>query len=195
MKALLIDAFDSFVYVIYQYLGELSVDTEVIRANEVTDQQIRSLNPHFIVLGPGPGHPAATPYPDIINTHGKDIPILGVCLGHQAVGLAFGASVIHAAQIVHGKTSSITHDGKGCFRNIDQAFSATRYHSLAVADEALPEQLAVTARSEDGTIMGVRHRTMNIEGVQFHPESIATENGHDIIANFMSEHVVQRKAR
>lgn len=195
MKALLIDAFDSFVYVIYQYLRELAVDTDVIRANEVTDQQIRALNPYFIVLGPGPGHPAATPYPDIITTHGKVIPILGVCLGHQAVGLAFGASIVHAAQIVHGKTSSITHDGKGCFRNIGQAFSATRYHSLAVADDGLPAQLAVTARSEDRTIMGIRHKTMNIEGVQFHPESITTENGHNIIANFISEHVVQRKTQ
>lgn len=190
MKALVIDAYDSFVYIIYQYLLTLDVDVDVIRNDKVTVDSVRKNRPDFILLGPGPGHPAEAGYVEIINKFGGDIPILGICLGHQAIGLAFGAQVHRASHLMHGKRCSILHDGKGCFHRKKGAFQAARYHSLIVSESQLPSSLIVTARSaDDNYVMGLRHRQKPIESIQFHPESIYTDNGLKIFENFITTYV------
>jgi anthranilate synthase/aminodeoxychorismate synthase-like glutamine amidotransferase len=185
-----LDNYDSFTYNLVQYLGELGAEVEVYRNDELTVEQVEALKPERILLSPGPCTPseAGILVPLIRHMAGK-APILGVCLGHQAIGEAFGGAVIRASHLMHGKTSSITHDGKGVFAGLGSPLTCTRYHSLIVAEESLPAALMVTARTaENGggsVIMGLRHRTLPIEGVQFHPESVLTEGGHQMIRNFL----------
>lgn len=190
MRALVVDAYDSFVHIIYQYLRTLDVDADVVRNDKVSFAAIHRDSPDFILLGPGPGHPADAGYVQLIHEFGSEIPILGICLGHQAIGLAFGGKVERASHLMHGKTSAISHDGRGCFRDQHSPLRATRYHSLIVADAGLPSSLMVTARAgDDNYIMGLRHRLAPIESVQFHPESIYTENGLALFAGFIETHV------
>lgn len=190
MKAVLIDAYDSFVYIIYQYLQEQGIETTVVRNDVVTGQALLDSAPDFIVLGPGPGHPSDAGYVEIIKKVRGKLPILGICLGHQAIGMAFGGKVGRAAHLMHGKTSRIRHDSLGVFRTQPPEFKATRYHSLIVEHQDQFEELVVSATSEDdGYIMGLRHRSLPIEGVQFHPESICTDSGLQLFTNFVLEHV------
>lgn len=183
---LMIDNYDSFTYNLVQYLGELGQDVKVVRNDEIDVDAIGSLHPERIVISPGPCTPneAGVSVP-LIGKYAGDIPILGVCLGHQSIGQAFGGKIVHAKQLMHGKTSQIHHAGKGVFAGLPSPFRATRYHSLVIERESLPEELEITAWTEDGEIMGVRHKTLPIEGVQFHPESILTEYGHQMLANFL----------
>ena len=183
---LVIDNYDSFTYNIVQYLGELGADIEVVRNDEVTIADILKKKPDHILISPGPCSPkeAGVSVKVIQELAGK-IPILGVCLGHQSIGYAFGGEIIRAKNLMHGKTSQITHDGKGVFKGLPNPFKATRYHSLVINKEKLPKDLIVTAQSEDGEIMGVRHKTLPVEGVQFHPESILTESGKALLKNFI----------
>jgi anthranilate synthase component 2 len=183
---LMIDNYDSFTYNLVQYFGELGAEVRVVRNDKITLQEIGALAPERIVISPGPCSPseAGISVPLIREFAGR-IPILGVCLGHQAIGQAFGGEVAHAGRVVHGKTSSIRHSGQGVFRGLPSPFVATRYHSLAIRRSTLPDRLEVTAESEDGEIMGVRHREMAVEGVQFHPESFLTEHGHALLKNFL----------
>lgn len=190
MKALVIDAYDSFVHIIYQYLRTLDVDAHVVRNDKVTLDTIQREKPDFILLGPGPGHPADSGYVGLIHEVAGSIPILGICLGHQAIGLAFGGKVIRASHLMHGKSSPISHDETGCFVGQPNPLRATRYHSLIVADSDLPPSLIVTARAtDDDYIMGLRHESLPIESVQFHPESVNTQNGLKLFSNFIEEHV------
>jgi anthranilate synthase component 2 len=184
---LMIDNYDSFTYNLVQYLGELGEDVRVFRNDEVTVEEIAALAPARIVISPGPCTPneAGVSLPAIARFAGK-IPILGVCLGHQAIGQAFGGRVVHARTLMHGKVSPIHHAGKGVFRGLPSPFNATRYHSLAIERGSCPAELEITAWTEDGEIMGVRHRTLAVEGVQFHPESILTEHGHALLRNFLT---------
>lgn len=186
MKVLLIDNVDSFVYNLYQYIGEFGVDI-VVKRNKVTLNEVASIKPDSIVISPGPGAPAeAGNTVEIIKRFAGEVPILGVCLGHQAIGLAFGGKIERVKNIMHGKTSEIEHDGKGVYEGIANPIVATRYHSLCISDEGLPRDLEVSARSkDDGTIMGVRHKSYDVEGVQFHPESILTVDGKKILKNFL----------
>lgn len=187
MKALLIDAYDSFIYIIRQYLLEAGLEVSVVRNDRITGDGIEAMAPDLIVLGPGPGHPADAGYLGILDRFAGRTPILGVCLGHQAIGLAFGGKVERARRVMHGKTSQILHDGKGCFDGQPHPFEATRYHSLVVAEDGLPDCLAISARAaDDGHIMGLRHRFLALEGVQFHPESIRTEAGARLFGNFVA---------
>jgi anthranilate synthase/aminodeoxychorismate synthase-like glutamine amidotransferase len=185
-----LDNYDSFTYNLVQYLGELGAKVEVYRNDELTVEQVEALHPDRILLSPGPCTPseAGILVPLVRRMAGK-APILGVCLGHQAIGEAFGGQVVRASHLMHGKTSSITHDGKGVFAGLGSPLTCTRYHSLIVAEESLPAELMVTARTpENGggsVIMGLRHRSLPIEGVQFHPESVLTEGGHQMIRNFL----------
>ena len=194
---LMIDNYDSFTYNLVQYLGELGEDVRVVRNDELSVEQIRKLNPARVVISPGPGTPdQAGVSLDLIAKLGGQIPILGVCLGHQSIGQVFGGRVIRAERIMHGKTSPIHHAGKGVFAGLPNPFEATRYHSLIVEKSTLPRELEITAWTQDARgeideIMGLRHRTLNIEGVQFHPESILTQHGHDLLRNFLH---VQRLA-
>jgi anthranilate synthase component 2 len=183
---LMIDNFDSFTYNLVQYFGELGAEVKVIRNNAVSLEDIERLRPAQIVISPGPGNPdsAGVSLAAIHRFAGK-IPILGVCLGHQAIGQAFGGKVIKAKRVMHGKVSSVRHDAKGVFSGLPDGFTATRYHSLAVERATLPDCLEVTAVSEEGEIMGLRHRTLAVEGVQFHPEALLTEHGHAMLKNFM----------
>ncbi len=184
---LLIDNYDSFTYNLYQYLCELGAQVQVVRNDRVTVEEIDALKPEKIVISPGPCTPkeAGISVATVRHFAGR-LPILGVCLGHQAIGEAFGATVAGAGEIVHGKTSLIHHDGKGVFRGLPDPFQAIRYHSLAIQRSGFPEdQLEITAESESGVIMGVRHRRYPIEGVQFHPESILTTVGKDLLRNFL----------
>jgi len=185
---LMIDNYDSFTYNLVQYLGELGEDVAVHRNDEITLDEIERLKPARIVVSPGPCTPneAGVSVPLIEKFAGK-IPILGVCLGHQSIGQAFGGKIVHAKQLMHGKTSQIQHESKGVFRGLPQPFPATRYHSLVIERESLPDCLAVTAWTDDGEIMGVRHKTLAVEGVQFHPESVLTEHGHQLLKNFLEE--------
>jgi len=195
MKALLVDAYDSFVHIIYQYLRTLGVAVKVVRNDKLSIGEIHDDRPHFILLGPGPGHPADSGYVTLIREFSGDIPILGVCLGHQAISLAFGGKVERATHLMHGKTSLIAHDGRGCFVGQPSPLKATRYHSLIVPEAELPDSLVVTARAnDDGYVMGMRHRSAPIESVQFHPESIYTENGIGLFINFIESHVDSRPA-
>lgn len=182
---LMIDNYDSFTYNLVQYLGELGEEVVVYRNDEITLEQIAALKPDRIVVSPGPCTPneAGVSVPLIKQFAGK-IPILGVCLGHQSIGQAFGGKIIHAQQLMHGKTSQIHHHGEGVFNGLPNPYRATRYHSLVIERASLPPCLAVTAWTDDGEIMGVRHKTLTVEGVQFHPESILTEHGHALLQNF-----------
>ncbi len=186
---LVIDNYDSFTYNLVQYLGELGAEVRVVRNDVTTIDEICASAPERIVISPGPGRPEdAGVTMDVIRRLSGRMPILGVCLGHQAIGAAFGGNVVRARAPMHGKTSTIEHDGRGVFQGIAGPFVASRYHSLVVADEGLPAELVVTARTrEDHTIMGLRHRTLPVHGVQFHPESILTEEGRQILANFLEE--------
>jgi anthranilate synthase/aminodeoxychorismate synthase-like glutamine amidotransferase len=182
---LLIDNYDSFTWNLAQYLGELGAPPVVRRNDEVSIDDIATMQPDRIVISPGPGRPEdAGVTVDVIRKYGRTVPVLGVCLGHQGIGVAFGGSVVRAGTLMHGKTSAIQHDGRGVFRGISPSFEAGRYHSLVIADPA-PAELEVAARTEDGTIMGVRHRTFPIHGVQFHPESVLTGEGRRLLRNFL----------
>ena len=185
---LMIDNYDSFTYNLVQYLGELGEEVRVVRNDELGVEDIARLAPARIVISPGPCTPneAGVSLPAIRRFAGK-IPILGVCLGHQAIGQAFGGRVVHAKTLMHGKVSPIHHAGKGVFRGLPSPFNATRYHSLAIERESCPADLEITAWTDDGEIMGVRHRSMAVEGVQFHPESILTEHGHALLRNFLTQ--------
>ncbi|MBK5354691.1 aminodeoxychorismate/anthranilate synthase component II [Pseudomonas sp. TH41] len=194
MKVFLIDAYDSFVFIISQYLEQLGLETHVER-NDVPDliKRIEAYAPDFCVLGPGPGHPQDAGYIEVIQHFKGRLPILGVCLGHQAIGLVFGGSVIRAAHVMHGKISTINNDGRGVYAHTDgKSIKATRYHSLIIDRKDLPEELAVTSTSsDDGYIMGVRHLEHPIEGVQFHPESILTDDGLGIFKSFIEQHCMR----
>jgi anthranilate synthase component 2 len=183
---LMIDNYDSFTYNLVQYFGELGEDVRVVRNDELTLDDIERAAPARIVISPGPCSPAEAgiSVPVLQHFAGR-IPILGVCLGHQAIGAAFGGDVVRAQTIMHGKTSRITHDGRGVFADIPSPYTVVRYHSLAIARATLPACLEISAQTEDGEIMGVRHREFAIEGVQFHPESIESEHGHLLLRNFL----------
>jgi anthranilate synthase component 2 len=183
---LMIDNYDSFTYNLVQYFGELGQTVEVYRNDAITLEEIEAKAPAYLVISPGPCSPneAGISVPAIRHFAGR-LPILGVCLGHQAIGQAFGGRIVHAQQLMHGKTSPVHHEGVGVFRDLPSPFTATRYHSLVIERASCPNDLEITAWTEDGEIMGVRHRTLAIEGVQFHPEAILTEHGHRMLANFL----------
>jgi anthranilate synthase component 2 len=189
---LMIDNYDSFTYNLVQYLGELGAEVRVARNDRITPAQITDLNPERIVISPGPCTPNEAGISlEVVKQFADRLPILGVCLGHQTIGQAFGGRIVHAREIMHGKTSMIYHDGRGVFRGLERPFEATRYHSLVIDKEAVPVCLEVTAWTEDENgarheIMGVRHKSLPIEGVQFHPESILTQHGHDLLRNFLA---------
>ena len=184
---LMIDNYDSFTYNLVQYLGELGEEVKVFRNDEITLEAVGKLGPARIVISPGPCTPneAGISVPLIREFAGR-IPILGVCLGHQAIGQALGGRIVHAKQLMHGKTSAIHHDARGVFKGLPDGFTATRYHSLVIERASLPACLEVSAWTDDGEIMGVRHRELTVEGVQFHPESILTEHGHRLLGNFLA---------
>ena len=184
---LVLDNYDSFTYNLVQYLGELGAEVEVARNDAMSLEAIVEARPERIVISPGPGRPEdAGITMDVIRRLGETTPILGVCLGHQAIGAVFGGSVVRASVPMHGKTSTIEHDGRGVFSGLAAPFVASRYHSLIVSDQGLPAELEISARTqEDGAIMGLRHRTLQVEGVQFHPESVLTETGMQLLANFL----------
>ena len=183
---LMIDNYDSFTYNLVQYFGELGEDVRVVRNDAIDVEGIAALAPARIVISPGPCTPAEAGVSlAAIREFAGKLPILGVCLGHQAIGQAFGGRVVHAGRVMHGKTSSISHAGKGVFDGLPSPFLATRYHSLAIERASLPDCLEITAESEDGEIMGVRHQGFELEGVQFHPESILSEHGHALLKNFL----------
>src|SRR5262245_32616564 len=183
---LMIDNYDSFTYNLVQYLGELGADVKVVRNDEVAIDEVERMRPGRIVISPGPCSPNEAGISVAAIVHfGGVMPILGVCLGHQAIGQAYGGKVIHAKTLMHGKTSPIHHSGAGVFAGLPSPFTATRYHSLAVERSSLPDCLEVTAWTDDGEIMGLRHRTLPVEGVQFHPEAILTEHGHALLGNFL----------
>jgi anthranilate synthase/aminodeoxychorismate synthase-like glutamine amidotransferase len=183
---LMIDNYDSFTYNLVQYLGELGEDVRVYRNDKITLQQIEDLRPDRIVISPGPCTPKeAGVSVETIRQFAGRMPILGVCLGHQSLGVAFGGEVIRAQRLMHGKTSMISHDGKSIFHGLPNPFEATRYHSLLVNPKNLPDCLEISAKTAEGEIMGLRHRTLGVEGVQFHPESILTKSGKDLLRNFL----------
>lgn len=186
MSLLMIDNYDSFTYNLVQYLGELGQDVQVYRNDEIDLDKVEKMKPRHIVISPGPCTPneAGISVPLIKEFAGK-IPMLGVCLGHQSIGQAFGGNIIHAKQLMHGKTSLIHHKDAGVFKGLPNPYTATRYHSLVIERETIPDCLEITAWTEDGEIMGVRHKTLPIEGVQFHPESILTQYGHELLDNFL----------
>ena len=190
---LVIDNYDSFTYNLVHYLNELGATTRVVRNDALTVQEALALKPEAVLLSPGPKAPdqAGICLP-LLRGAPDDLPILGVCLGHQAIGQAYGGEVVRAKALMHGKTSEVRHDGKGLFKGLRDGFVATRYHSLSVGRDTLPAELEVTAWTDDGEIMGFQHRTRPIHGVQFHPESIATEGGHDLLANFLDLAGVER---
>ncbi len=183
----LIDNYDSFTYNLYHCLGEIGADVEVFRNDEISVDELRAKNPEGIILSPGPCTPDdAGICMEIIEKLGKNTPILGVCLGHQSIGQVYGGKVIRAPYLMHGKVSPIIHAGKTIFAGIKSPFNSTRYHSLIVEKESFPDCLEITAETEDGIIMGISHKIHPVHGVQFHPESIASENGHDILKNFIA---------
>ena len=186
---LMIDNYDSFTYNLVQYLGELGADVQVYRNDALTLEQIAAWKPERIVLSPGPCTPSeAGICVPLIRRFASEVPILGVCLGHQAIGQAFGGRIVRAKRVMHGKLSRVSHRGEGVFAAINGPIEATRYHSLVIERATLPSCLQVTAESEDNEIMGVRHRQYPVEGVQFHPEAILTEHGHELLANFLNMH-------
>ncbi len=192
---IVIDNYDSFTYNLVQYLGELgtelpvAAEIQVYRNDQITLEQIRALKPAAVVISPGPGRPEdAGISPDLIRELGSELPILGVCLGHQAIGLVFGGQIVSAPELMHGKTSEVLHTSAGVFQGLENPFTATRYHSLVIDRQTCPEVLEITAWVEDGTIMGVRHRDYpHLQGVQFHPESILTTSGKQLLRNFLSQ--------
>ena len=184
---LMIDNYDSFTYNLVQYLGELGQEVLTVRNDELDLQAIADLRPERIVISPGPCSPAeAGVSVPVLQYFAGRLPILGVCLGHQAIGAAFGGTIVRAKQIMHGKTSPVSHDGRGVFADLPSPYTVVRYHSLAIERDSLPACLEISAQTEDGEIMGVRHRHFAIEGVQFHPESIETEHGHKLLQNFLA---------
>lgn len=186
-RVLVIDNYDSFVYNLVQYLGELGADPIVRRHDAVSLDEAAELAPDAVLVSPGPGRPEeAGVSVEMIRWAAGRIPVLGVCLGHQCIGAAWGARVERAPQVMHGKTSQIHHDGTGLFSGLSSPLEATRYHSLIVEESSLPDELEVVATSDDGLVMGLRHRDLDVEGVQFHPESILTEDGHGLLSNFLA---------
>jgi len=189
---LMIDNYDSFTYNLVQYFGELGADVAVYRNDEISLERIRALAPSHVVISPGPCTPNEAGITlSAIEALAGSVPILGVCLGHQAIGQVFGGKVVRAPKVMHGKTSTVRHDGAGVFAGLPEHFTATRYHSLVVERDSLPACLAVTADSEDGQIMGLRHRELAVEGVQFHPEALLTEHGHRMLQNFIERECIQ----
>jgi anthranilate synthase/aminodeoxychorismate synthase-like glutamine amidotransferase len=187
MKVLVIDNYDSFVYNLVQYVGERGIEP-VVRRNDVAIEELERIDPDKLIISPGPGRPEQAGFSEeVVRVFSGQIPILGVCLGHQVIGHVFGATIGYAERIMHGKVSLIQHDSQGIFEGIKNPLHATRYHSLIVSEAGLPSCLHVSARAEDGAIMGIRHRTLPIEGVQFHPESILTEGGRKMIRNFIEK--------
>ncbi len=183
---LLIDNYDSFTYNLVHYLGEIGAETHVVRNDAMTVEEAIDFNPKAIVVSPGPCDPSTAGIcVDLIRRAAADIPIFGVCLGHQSIGEAFGGKIVRSDAIMHGKISQVSHSGKGIFKDIPDGFDATRYHSLTIEPESLPDCLEVTAKTDDGTIMGVSHKEHQIHGVQFHPESIRSEHGKTLMANFL----------
>jgi len=185
---LMIDNYDSFTYNLVQYLYMLNQEVTVRRNDEITVEEAMAMNPEFIVISPGPGKPAdAGIIIPLIKACAGKIPLLGICLGHQAIGEAFGGNIIHARAIMHGKVSEVTHDGKGIYKGLTSPLKAVRYHSLAIEEKSIPSCLEITARTDDGEIMGIRHNQYLIEGIQYHPESILTPTGKRQLANFIEE--------
>jgi len=186
-RILVVDNYDSFVYNLVQYLGELGADPVVHRHDELSIDEIVGLGPDGVLISPGPGRPEdAGLSNEVIRRFAGVRPVLGVCLGHQCIGQVYGGEVVRAPAIMHGKTSLVHHSGAGVFADLPDPFEATRYHSLVVAPESVPAELEVTAWTDDGVVMGLRHRTYDVEGVQFHPESILTASGHDLLRNFLA---------
>jgi anthranilate synthase/aminodeoxychorismate synthase-like glutamine amidotransferase len=187
-RILVIDNYDSFVYNLVQYLGELGAEPVVHRHDEVTLDEMIGLRPDGLLISPGPGRPEDAGLSNTAIEHfaGRGIPVLGVCLGHQCIGQLYGGEVVRAPRVMHGKASMITHVGTGVFAGLPNPFTATRYHSLVVARDSVPPVLEITAESEDGLVMGLRHRELPVEGVQFHPESILTTGGYDLLRNFLA---------
>lgn len=186
-RVLMIDNYDSFTYNLVQYLGELGADVTTVRNDAIDVDGIRALAPSHLVLSPGPGAPdGAGVTLDAIAAFAGQIPILGVCLGHQAIGQTYGGKVVHARRVMHGKHDDVLHQGKGIFAHLPERFRMVRYHSLVIDPQSVPDCLEVTALTEDGEIMGLRHRQLAVEGVQFHPESIESEHGHAMLKNFLS---------
>ncbi|MDQ6927860.1 MAG: aminodeoxychorismate/anthranilate synthase component II [Actinomycetota bacterium] len=186
-RVIVLDNYDSFVYNLVQYLGELGASPTVYRHDEISVDELAELEPDGIVISPGPGRPDDAGISNaVIERLGRATPVLGVCLGHQCIGQVFGGDIVRAPEIFHGKTSLVHHEGKGVLEGLPQPFEATRYHSLVVAPESVPDMLEVTARTDDGTVMALRHREFPIEGVQFHPESILTSNGKQLMNNFLA---------
>jgi anthranilate synthase/aminodeoxychorismate synthase-like glutamine amidotransferase len=185
---LMIDNYDSFTYNLVQYLAEIGQEVKVVRNDKISIEEINKLNPQYIVISPGPCTPNEAGISlKLIEAFKGKIPILGVCLGHQSIGQAFGGKIIHAQTIMHGKTSKISHNNKGVFKGIKNPFIATRYHSLVIDRESLPNCFDITAWTDDNEIMGIKHKELAIEGVQFHPESILSEHGHDLLKNFLDQ--------
>jgi len=185
---LMIDNYDSFTYNLVQYLAEIGQEVEVVRNDKISIEEINKLNPRYIVISPGPCTPNEAGISlELIEAFKGKIPILGVCLGHQSIGQAFGGKIIHAQTIMHGKTSKISHNNKGVFSGIKNPFIATRYHSLVIEKQTLPNCFDITAWTDDNEIMGIKHKELAIEGVQFHPESILSEHGHDLLKNFLDQ--------
>ena len=187
MRILVIDNYDSFVFNLVQYLGQLGAECEVRRNDEIGVADVGTFGAAGILLSPGPGSPeGAGIMMDVIKAYAGKVPMFGVCLGHQAIGAAFGATVTRAPELLHGKTSEVRHTGQGVLAGLPDPFTATRYHSLAVLPETLPDEIEVTGRTDSGIVMAMRHRTLPIEGVQFHPESVLTEGGHTMLANWLA---------
>ncbi|MEX1217410.1 MAG: aminodeoxychorismate/anthranilate synthase component II [Acidimicrobiales bacterium] len=185
-RILVLDNYDSFVFNLVQYLGELGAEPLVYRSDALTIEQIEDLSPQGVLISPGPGRPEdAGLSNEVITTFAGRVPVFGVCLGHQCIGQVYGGDVVRAPQLMHGKTSLISHKGTGVFAGLPDPFEATRYHSLVVQRDTVPECLEITAQTEDGLVMGLRHREFDVEGVQFHPESILTAGGHQIVSNFL----------
>ena len=185
-KILVIDNYDSFVYNLVQYLGELNTEPLVKRHDAITIDEVEDMSPHALLISPGPGNPKQAGISvDLIKWAAGKIPVLGICLGHQCIGEAWGGEIVHAPQVMHGKTSLISHNESGLFKDIESPFNATRYHSLMVDPESFPDELEITAKTDDGLIMGLKHKQFEIHGLQFHPESILTSFGHKLIENFL----------
>jgi len=188
MKILVIDNYDSFTFNLVQLIGLFTEDIIVKRNDEISIDEINNINPDKILISPGPGKPEQSNVSlEVLTKLGEKYPILGVCLGHQAIGIAYGGKVIKAKELMHGKTSEILHDGNGLFKNISQKFTATRYHSLIIERNSIPDDLKITAETADGVIMGVSHKRLKIDGIQFHPESILTKEGYNIIKNWINK--------
>lgn len=187
-KVVVIDNYDSFVFILVQYLGELGCDLVVHRNDDLTVEELAALEPDAILISPGPGTPDDAGISlDTIATLGPTVPTLGVCLGHQSIGQVYGGDVVRAPSVMHGKTSTVTHNNVGVFEGLDPSLTVTRYHSLIVDRASIPDSLEITAESDDGIVMGLRHREFPIEGVQFHPESVLTDSGHAMLRNFLAK--------